>query len=915
MSARSASIFPAWLLRVLVLAGVYFVVARLSLLLAFENTNASPVWPPSGIAFAIILFLGYRTWPAVAIGAFLANAVVFSLNQATASPWPVLAISILIALGNSLEALVAVYLLRNALGRNNPLDRPIYLFRFLLIVPVAALFASVVGALSICSFRLITWDYYHLVWFTWWLGDVAGILILSTLFLPWYRGRPKPLDRLQKIEAVFFLIVAYFIGFMVFGSPTHTGIDNVPLANLFIPLVVWAVFRLGEIGLGITVLVFMSTTVWGTINGFGPFVKDSLNESLLLLEGFVGVITLTGLVLMAALRENRQAQAAVADREEWFRALIENSHDILTLIDERGKVVYSSPSTSRVLGHKIKDYVGRVIFDFIHPEDIEPIMKQFRRVLERDGNFVAAECRFRHADGSWVWLEGSGINLINEKTIRSIVINCREITERKNAFLAQARLALIVDSTSDAIISKSLDGVVTSWNHGAEELYGFSADEMIGQSVLKIIPGDKIQEFRSVLERLARGENIEHLETVRRSRSGSFIDVSVSISVLRDNEGRIIGASTISRDVTEHKRAELRRQYIVEAAMDAVVSIDAEGRIIEWNRQAELIFGYAREEIFGKKLSETIIPRAHRQAHEQGMKHYFKTGVGPVLNRRIEISALNRSGKEFPVELSIIPIHMKDSVIFSGFLRDITQRKRAEEQLKRYAQDLKESNESLEDFAFVASHDLQEPLRIVSSYVQLFAKRFKESIDPDLQKYVGYIVDNVSRMQEMISGLLEYSRIGRADTKYYELDSSRACDRAIANLDFVIKKRKAAVSRDDLPVVRSNDTELTRLFQNLIGNALKYCESVPAIHIGSSDENDYWLFCVKDNGIGIDAAYLEQIFDVFKRLHSKSEYPGTGMGLSICKKIVEKLGGKIWVESKLGEGSAFYFTLPKKNET
>jgi light-regulated signal transduction histidine kinase (bacteriophytochrome) len=252
----------------------------------------------------------------------------------------------------------------------------------------------------------------------------------------------------------------------------------------------------------------------------------------------------------------------------------------------------------------------------------------------------------------------------------------------------------------------------------------------------------------------------------------------------------------------------------------------------------------------------------------------------------------------------------------STIARDITERKRAQERLKHYAQDLKESNEDLENFAFVASHDLQEPLRIVASYIQMFAKRYKESTDANVNKYITYIVDNVGRMQEMINGLLEYSRIGKKNQTYHRLEASRACDRAISNLELAINKKLASVTRDELPMVWGNETEWTQVFQNLIGNAIKYCDKKPLIHIGVKDDADYWTFFIKDNGIGIEKQYCEQIFDVFKRLHTKAEYPGTGIGLSICKKIVEKNGGQVWVESIPGEGSTFFFTMSKseKNE-
>jgi PAS domain S-box-containing protein len=250
---------------------------------------------------------------------------------------------------------------------------------------------------------------------------------------------------------------------------------------------------------------------------------------------------------------------------------------------------------------------------------------------------------------------------------------------------------------------------------------------------------------------------------------------------------------------------------------------------------------------------------------------------------------------------------------YRGVGSDITDRKQAEIALREAHEELKRSNAELEQFAYVASHDLQEPLRMVSSYTQLLLRRFGERFDGDSREFMGYIVDGAARMKQLIEDLLAYSRVGTRGKEFREVELEEALRRAVSNLRTAIEEAGAAVTWDSLPTVMADDMQLTQLFQNLIGNALKFrSASVPRIHVFCSQQSGGGVhIMVRDNGIGIEAQYFERIFMVFQRLHNKAEYPGTGIGLAICKKVVERHGGRIWVESRPGDGSAFHFTLPK----
>jgi light-regulated signal transduction histidine kinase (bacteriophytochrome) len=279
---------------------------------------------------------------------------------------------------------------------------------------------------------------------------------------------------------------------------------------------------------------------------------------------------------------------------------------------------------------------------------------------------------------------------------------------------------------------------------------------------------------------------------------------------------------------------------------------------------------------------------------------------GEIINRR-------KDGSLYTEEQTITPVRGVGGEIdhFIAIKQDVTERKRAQAELAQQAQRLARSNAELEQFAYVASHDLQEPLRMVASYTQLLAKRYRGKLDSDADEFIAYAVDGATRMQALINDLLAFSRIGRSGRRREPTDCSGVLGRVLTDLKVTIEESGAVVTHGTLPEVMGDAAQLQQVFQNLISNAIKVRgQEPPRIHVSCERSGDDWLFSVRDNGIGIDPQYADRIFVIFRRLHSKAEYPGTGIGLAICRRVVERHGGRIWLESEPGKGSTFFFTLP-----
>jgi len=361
------------------------------------------------------------------------------------------------------------------------------------------------------------------------------------------------------------------------------------------------------------------------------------------------------------------------------------------------------------------------------------------------------------------------------------------------------------------------------------------------------------------------------------------------------------GAGTGSS--TPSAPAERLFRLVVESSPSGVVMVDRRGTIVLVNRETERLFGYPREELVGQSI-ERLVPARFRDSHPTVRQEYFAHPEKRAMGAGRDLFGIHKDGSEIPVEIGLNPIEAEEGFFVLASVIDIRPRKQAEAELRR-------SNEELERFAYVVSHDLQEPLRTVSSYVQLLSRRYRDRLDADALEFIDFAVGGARRMQYLIADLLLFSRVGTRGAPLVPTDLQAAFEGTLASLHAALEESQATVTADPLPMVIGDAGQLAQLLTNLIGNALKFRgAAAPRAHVGATRTGRTWTFSVQDNGIGIAPEYFERIFVIFQRLHSREEYAGTGVGLAICKKIVERHGGRIWVDSTPGHGARFSFTLP-----
>lgn len=544
-------------------------------------------------------------------------------------------------------------------------------------------------------------------------------------------------------------------------------------------------------------------------------------------------------------------------------------------------------------------------------------------LVDRQGRLIA------HSGG---WAVGPETNLQGQPPVRAALAGQRGTIEFQEAgahetFLAAyvpiARLGWGVVAAQPVRIAYAAAGQL-----GRRLLWlglGFTAVAVVlGWGLARVVSRPLVR-FVKATERLGAGDFSARVTPESRDEVATL---AAAFNAMAGQLARRVAEVEASADAL--RQSEERTRRIIDTALDAVITMDAQGLITGWNPQAERMFGWSRDEALGRKLAATIIPERDRAAHERGLRRFLATGEGPVLNRLIEATAVRRDGQEFPVELAICVGGSAEAVGFSGFVRDLTERKRAEHELAQKArevialneqlerrvvertQQLAAANRELEAFTYTVSHDLKAPLRGVEGFARALQEDYVDRLDEGGRRYLALVQDGARRMGQLIEDLLRYSRLERREMSREQVPLRSLLESVCAELAEEIRTRGLTI-RFELAVeaVEAEREGLREALANLVGNAVKFSgNGAGTVTVGSGRQGDEVVLAVADTGIGFDMKYHDRIFGIFERLHRQEDYPGTGVGLAIVRKVAERHGGRVWAVSEPGKGSTFYLALP-----
>jgi PAS domain S-box-containing protein len=645
---------------------------------------------------------------------------------------------------------------------------------------------------------------------------------------------------------------------------------------------------------------------------------------------------LLGAVLYLLHREITQRTRAEESQraiDEMFRARAETASDAIVCANSLGNINYFNKAAERTFGYPAPDVLGKPL-TVLMPERFQDAHRRgLARYLSTGEARVigkTVELAGKRKDGTEFPMELSLATWVADGHTNFTGI-ARDMTERKEAEQAlresEERFRLMVSNVKDyAILMLDPEGRVLSWNEGAERSKGYRAEEIIGQHFSRFYPSEDVERGKPVFElKTAAEQGCFEDESWRVRKDGSRFWANVVITALRDENGRLRGFGKITRDITGRKEAEEalrsseeRLRMAVEAAEIGTWFWNIQRDEISWSEKCRTLLGFTSA---AKLTYEVVLNTTHpddRQRIDQSVKNTLELGVPYDIEYRAvwpdsSVHWIAAKGRAHWSPEGV-------AVDMQGIVMDVTERKKAQEAQKhdeareRRSVELKRSNDDLQQFAYIAAHDLQEPLRMVASYTQLLAKRYKGRLDSDADEFIAYAVDGAHRMQLLIGDLLAYCRVGTTGKELRETSSEAALEQALLNLQGAVQESGGVVTHDPLPTVVADDAQLVQLFQNVVGNAIKYRSAeLPRVHVSAKKNGgNEWIFSLRDNGRGIDPQYFEKIFIMFQRLHGREEFSGTGIGLAVCKKIAERHGGRMWVESEPGKGSTFYFALPER---
>lgn len=642
--------------------------------------------------------------------------------------------------------------------------------------------------------------------------------------------------------------------------------------------------------------------------------------------------------------ERAKIQEQLRQSENRFRVTLASIGDAVIATDREGRIEFMNSVAEKLTGWDCPEALGvplDTVFKIINETSRQPVESPVSHVF-RKGVMVglANHTLLIAKDGTERPIDDSAAPIRESNGgLTGVVLVFRDATKQRAAELTARKLATIVENSDDAIISKDLNGIITTWNRGAERIFGYTTAEAVGHPISMLIPPDHINEEPQILERIRKGERVDHYQTVRQRKDGSLVDISLTVSPVRDASGTVVGASKIARDITEQRRiydrlreSEERFRITLMSIGDAVISTDNKGRVTFINSVAEELTGWVRQDAAGVPLEEIfkIVNETTRRPVENPVARVLREGM--VIGLANHTVLISKAGEELPIDDSAAPIRAANGDLSGVVLvfRDATKEREVQMSARKLAElreeqarnleamvaertaQLQQTIADLEGFSFTVSHDLRSPLRVMQGFAQEVLAEYANKLDAQGRDYLERISESAMRLDKMILEVLTYSRTGRGELSVEPIDMDKLVEDIMHTYPSIQEARANISIERPLDRVLGNRVSLVQCVSNLIDNAVKF---VPAgkkakVHLWTDKQDSKVRLFIEDNGIGIPENAIAKIFDPFQRAHPQAGYEGTGMGLAIVRKAVQRMNGTIGVRSRDGHGSTFWIELP-----
>ncbi len=636
--------------------------------------------------------------------------------------------------------------------------------------------------------------------------------------------------------------------------------------------------------------------------------------------------------------ERKRFEDELKAESERISAIMHTVLDGLITIDEVGTIRTFNPAAAKIFGYKLEEVVGNNV-KMLMPEPYHSEHDDYLSNYMKSGDAkvigIGREVFGRRKNGSKFPME-LGVNEMHIEGKRMFVGTVRDISERKkfeSELKAESqRISAIMNTVLDGLITIDEVGTLRTFNPAASKIFGYKSEEVVGNNVRMLMPEPYHSEHDHYLSSYMKSGEAKVIgigrEVFGRRKNGSTFPMELGVNEMH-LEGKRMFVGTV-RDISERKKFEdelkaesERISAIMNTVLDGLITIDEIGTIQTFNPAAAKIFGYELEEVVGNNV-RMLMPEPYHSEHDDYLKNYIKTGDAKVIGIGREVFGRRKDGSTFPMELGVNEMHIEGKRMFVGTVRDIGERKKAEHDILAHLAELKRSNQELDDFAYIASHDLKEPLRGLSTNAMFLKEDYQEKLGGDAIKRLdrmGYLCE---RMEQLVNDLLYFSRLGRQDLAVQETDMNKVIKDIGSMMETTLQEENVAIKvPTKLPIITCDMPRITEVFRNLVTNAVKYNDKTEKIveigyvkmAIPASTNRKQGVFYVKDNGIGIPKKFYNDVFRIFKRLNAEDEAKkGTGVGLTFVKKIIERHGGQIWIESEVGTGTTFYFTINNKEE-